>query len=96
MIEPVGWKQDFQVSKHSEFIVELRHAKYASRAPWVRFFGSSIDARNLGYDVNIRSPFIVEVRVCQDNLWGSSVCKIFLVIMIINTTNEAAVYSIHL
>ena len=32
-------------------IAELRRAKRASGAPWVRFFGKSIHARNVGYDV---------------------------------------------
>ena len=42
------------------------------RAPWVKSFGKSIRARNLGYDVSVGSPgqtVGVEVRR-QDSLWG--------------------------
>ena len=34
----------------------LRRGKCASVAPWVRFFGKSIRARNFDYDVSVRPP----------------------------------------
>ena len=31
--------------------------KHASGAPWARFFGKSICARNVGYDVSVRTDW---------------------------------------
>ena len=46
-------------------IGELRCAKRASRAPWIRFLGKAIHVRNLGYDVTyVRLP-----SACTD-CWG--------------------------
>ena len=51
---------------------ELRCAKRASGAPWVRNFGKSIDTRNFGYDVSVGTPArTVGVEVGrQDRVWG--------------------------
>ena len=58
-------------------IAEIRHAKHASEAPWVRFFGKSIHARNFGYDLTHVQSYVhppvqtVGVEVGrQDSLQG--------------------------
>ena len=43
-------------------IAELRRAKRASGATWVRLFGKSIHARNLGCDVSVRLSAYPPVR----------------------------------
>ena len=42
--------------KQSLLMAELRRAKRASGAPWIRFFRKYIHARNFGYDVSVRPP----------------------------------------
>ena len=54
---------DDQSYKTLILTVDLRHAKGASGAPWVRFFGKSIHARNFCYDVMYMRPPVQTVGV---------------------------------
>ena len=53
--------------------MELRRAKRASRAPWVRFFGKSIHARNFGYEVMYVRPPVETVGVEAGHPLGTGV-----------------------
>ena len=42
------------IANNFVILAELRRAKRANGAPWVRLFGKSIHVKKFGYDVNVR------------------------------------------
>ena len=76
-------KREADSGAENEFVAELRRAKRASGALWLRFSWKSIHVRNFGYDVSLRlysRPRVQTVGVevgRQDSLQGWECWGIF-------------------